>query len=288
MSKSRLSNIERGARGPHQLTDEKVRFQGLSLSGGKADKACFAVIDYFPKHQKVFLTKLFERIKNEESQSADERLLELISENRTHVKYLGIDVPWKLPTSLRSEEAPNEDHIEWANEELKKLNRKKKPKKIFIPYTQRCVELYLANELEEKFIVNQAMGANSAPLLARAMFLYHRIDVPMVEVNAKVALWRIGRSLDVMKSHLRFHRHSVSGEEARRSILQHLVDEDAVFLYEQDRRLMVENNHAFEAFLCALTAFLKFKKLTEPRIAGFPPTEDWVEIPRVSIPWGNL
>ena len=46
-------------------------FLGLSLAGGKTDKSCLAVLEYFPEQKKVFLTKLHEKIKNEEALSSD-------------------------------------------------------------------------------------------------------------------------------------------------------------------------------------------------------------------------
>ena len=96
------------------------------------------------------------------------------------------------------------------------------------------------------------------------------------------------RSLGVARTHLRVHRKAVGGEEARRAILTSLISHDVAFIYEQDRRSMIENNHAFEAFVCALTAFLKFKKRTEPRPGGFPADEDWVEIPKAEMSWKDL
>ena len=46
------------------------RFVGISLSGGKADKACVAVIEYYSLHKKIFLARLYEKIKTEEFISA--------------------------------------------------------------------------------------------------------------------------------------------------------------------------------------------------------------------------
>jgi hypothetical protein len=170
-------------------------------------------------------------------------------------------------------------------EHTKKVQAKKKPKKLFTPYTQRCVEMYLATELEEPFILSHAMGANTAPLLARAMFIRRRLKMPCIEVFPKLSVWRIGKSLHVMKSHLRFHKHAIGGDESRRVILQALSTHNVAFVYDADVKLMIENNHAFEAFICALTAYLKFKGMTEDRPAGFPKNEDWIDFPTNLIRW---
>ena len=297
MSKTRISSTQRKTkRSPEQLAvKEVVRFLGLSLSGGKADKACLAVLEYYPKHGKVFLTKIFEKVKNDEVISADLKIHEFVEQYKGNVESLAIDVPAQTPQCMRCElkcpgfENCSEPHIQWMWDYFKRRNKKKKPRKIFTPYTQRCIEMYLADELEEPFIVGHAMGANTAPLLARAHFLLRRLNkVSVVEVNPQVSLWRIGQSLKVMKSHLRFHRHSVSGAASRKAILEALNENSLAFLYQADMKLMIENNHAFESFICAYTAFLKYKNVTEKRPKNFPKSEDWIEIPEQNIQWKDL
>lgn len=271
---------------------EVHRFIGISLGGGKTDKACVAVLEYYPKHKKVFLSRLVEKIKSDEIHSADFKIHEIIEQYHHEVDLIAFDVPFHLPQCLQCKktcpgiESCKEPHVQWMWEYTRKLHKKKKPRKLFTPYTQRCVELYMSSELEEPFILQHAMGANTAPLLARAMFIKRRLDTPCVEVFPKLSVWRVGRALNVMKSHLRFHKHSIGGEESRREILQALSTHNVAFVYDQDVKLMVENNHAFEAFICALTAFLKFKGQTEPRPPGFPAGEDWIEFPVPAIKWG--
>ena len=66
MSKGRVSSDERIVnRSLVNFSGEVQRFIGISLSGGKADKACVAVVEYFPKFKKLFLSNMFERIKSE-------------------------------------------------------------------------------------------------------------------------------------------------------------------------------------------------------------------------------
>lgn len=263
------------------------------MGGGKADKACLAVLDYYPEHHKVFLSRLVEKIKNEDQVSADLKIRQLVDELSEEAESIALDVPWNPPISFRDSSTENyedsqEPHIRWMWAHTEKLNKKRKPKRLFTPYTQRCVEMYVATELEEPFLLNSALGSNMAPLLARASYLQRRFKLPTIEVSPKIALWRIGRSLQLMKSHLRSHRNAVGGNEARRVVLQSLSENNIVFLYAQDQKSMAENNHSFEAFLCALTGFLKYKGLTEPRPSGFPKKEDWIEIPLQSIRWKEI
>ncbi|KYG62624.1 hypothetical protein AZI87_15125 [Bdellovibrio bacteriovorus] len=273
---------------------EVHRFIGVSLSGGKSDKACVSVLEYYPKHKKVFLSRLVEKIKSDEVHSADFKILEIIQQYHQEIESVAFDVPFNPPFCLRCVphcpgiEGCPEEHVKWMWDYTRKQHKKKKPRKLFTPYTQRCVELYLSTELEEPFNLQHAMGANTAPLLARAMFIKRRLVMPCIEVFPKLSVWRVGRSLNVMKSHLRFHKHSIGGDESRREILNALSSHNVAFVYDQDVKLMIENNHAFESFICALTAFLQFKGLTEARPEGFPRREDWIEFPKPSIKWDSF
>jgi hypothetical protein len=122
-------------------------------------------------------------------------------------------------------------------------------------------------------------------LTARAHFLKRRLKTPLIEAYPKLTLWRIGQALDMPKSYLRFHKHAVDSDEARLFILKTLIEKEIAFVYQQDLRLMVENNVAFEAFLCALTAFLKHRGQTEKPPQGFPKGESWIEFPVKKINW---
>lgn len=262
-----------------------IRFIGISLAGGKSDKACVAVLEYYPENKKIFLSRLFEKIKPEEKISADLKIHELIEQNLSTTEYVAFDAPWRMPNCLSCEkkcpgyESCHESHIEWMWHHQDDKLKKKRPKKLFTPYTQRCIEMYFQTELEEAFHLHHAMGANSAPLLARAAFIQRRLSANCIEVYPKLSLWRIGESLSVMKSHLRNHRDAFGGDESRAQFLQCLSQNNIAFIYHQDMKSMVENNHAFEAFICGFTAFLKYKGLTEKRPKGFPATEDWIEFP---------
>ena len=100
-----------------------------------------------------------------------------------------------------------------------------------------------------------------------------------------MSLWRIGRSLGVQKSYLRFHKHSISGEEIREAIINHLIDRDIAFIYNQDVKSLVANAYTFDAFICGLTALLKFTNQVEKRPKGFPRGEQWVAIPKTNLSW---
>ncbi len=287
MSKRKVSVPERTSRKSTELNKNSriIRFIGVSLAGGKSDKACVAVLEYYPDNKKIFLSRLFEKIKSDEKISGDLKIHELIDQTDESTKYVAFDAPWNLPNCITCQlkcpgfENCHEPHIEWMWHHQDDKLKKKRPKKLFTPYTQRCIEMYFQTELEETFTLHHALGSNNAPLLARAAFIKKRLHVDCIEVFPTLSLWRLGKSLGVMKSHLKNHRAAFGGDEARAQFLLSLNENNIAFIYNQDMKQMVDNNHAFEAFICGFTAYLKFKGLTEKKPKNFPENEDWIEFP---------
>lgn len=299
MSKRKVSVPERAARKSNDVASlgqhgKVIRFIGVSLAGGKSDKACVAILEYYPENKKIFLSRLFEKIKSDEKISGDLKIHDLINQNEANTKYVAFDTPWNLPfCMICALKCPGYEnchlpHIEWMWHHQDDKLKKKRPKKLFTPYTQRCVEMYLQTELEETFNLHHAMGSNSAPLLARAHFIQRRVGVECIEVYPTLSLWRLGKLLGVMKSHLKSHRAAFGGDEARAQFLHSLNENDIAFIYNQDMKQMVENNHAFEAFLCGFTAYLKYKGHTEKKPKNFPENEDWIEFPQKDLKLKDL
>ena len=113
-------------------TNDVVRFLGISLAGGKSDKACVALIEYYPQNKKIFLSRLFEKLKSEEKISVDLKIHDLIDQNKDTLEYVAFDIPWRLPACLTcvkkcpGYENCNEEHIQWMwnyhDEKLKKVS----------------------------------------------------------------------------------------------------------------------------------------------------------------------
>jgi predicted nuclease with RNAse H fold len=268
-----------------RLDLEVVRFIGVSLSGGKQNKACLAVLEYFKNQDKVFLVKLYEKIKTDELQSLDQKIIEIINFYGPEVQSVAFDAPLMQPQCLTCQlecpgiEACQEPQVKWMRGQLSKIKNKKATQKLITPYTQRSVEMYVNTELEVKLDMSDALGANMAPLSARAQFLLKRLSHHVIEVFPRLTVWRLGQTLKIMKSHLLYYRHSVGGEISRQAFLASLSEQAQVFIYKDDMRVMVDNNHGFEAFMNAFTAFLESKGLTEQRPEGFPEKEDWIAFP---------
>jgi len=250
-----------------------------------------AMVEYYPGQKKIFLSRLFEKVKSSGETSADLHLHHLISQCPGKIESVSFDVPLSFPLCVQCKlncpgyESCHEPHIRWMWDNYRTLNKTRKPKRLFTPYTERCLEVHMSNQLEEPFHLPHALGSNLAPLTARAKFIARRLKVPLIEVYPKLSLWRIGRSLHVSRSHLLFHKHSVGGAESRALILSKLGDRNIAFLYEQDVQTMVDNNQAFEAFLTALTGVLAYRGQCEPRPRGFPAKESWLTFPKAHIDW---
>ena len=209
----------------------------------------------------------------------------MIEQLKENTQFLAIDAPLTLPTCVVCElKCPGYENcgvseIKW----MRKINQdslKKKPRKMFTPYTQRAVDLYLSEVEDENLEVQHALGSNLAPLTARAKFLKNRIGIPCIEVFPRLAVWRIGQELKINKNHLRSYRNSIGGEEARHVFLNALTQKAGLFLYQQDMKLLCENPHAFDALITAWVAYLKDQGKTESRPKDFPADESWVEFPK--------
>jgi hypothetical protein len=178
-----------------------------------------------------------------------------------------------------------EPEIDWMWKHYRSKEKKKGPPRLFTPYTERCVEQYLHNQLEEPFHMPHSLGANFAPLTARARFITRRLNFQALEVFPKLSLWRIGNALHIPKNNLRYHRHWDSGTASRQLILTKMMEKNLAFIYDQDVKILVESPQAFDSFLCALTGLLSFLGLCEARPRGFPRREGWIEIPKKVFPW---
>jgi hypothetical protein len=268
-----------------------VRFAGVALGGAKTDKTSVAILEFYPDKKRVFLRSLRDRVTAKGDVLADDALIDVLTKEEHDLASVAFDVPLQLPKCVRCEvKCPGmgkctQPEVKWMREQHAKRAREKRPNKMFTPYTERASEVYIANELEEPFHPSHALGANAAPLTARAHFIGKRLRMPMVEVYPKLSLWRMGCALSIPLSYLRFHKHSVGSEEARHYILKRLIEKEIAFIYQQDLRTMVDDNIAFEAFICAMTAFLKHRGQTEKRPTGFPKGELWIDFPRERIQW---
>ncbi len=257
------------------------------MSGGKNDRTSVAVFDYYESQKKLFLTHIYEHIQQEGDISADQALFEIINGHLENLEYLCIDAPLKFPKCVRCElrcpgyEKCKEVEIQWMWRQHRKRRKDKPRVRLFTPYTQRPAEIYIAHETGENIHPMETLGANIAPLTARAHFLMRRLPMKVraIEVYPKLSVLRIGKSLKIIKSHLSHYKHQVGGDESRQVILQEMVKRDLVFIYQQDFQKLIENPHSFDSFIAGFTGFLKFKDQCEKPPKDFPIKEGWIDFP---------
>lgn len=256
-----------------------LRFAGVALSGGKADKAAVAILDSYPKQKKLFLSKLIEPIRSEEFVSADLKICEVLLQHESNLESVVFDAPLTLPKCVTCQlkcpgfEACQEPEIQYMRKQHVSAERSRK-RRMFTPYTQRAVESWLASRTHLE--VQHALGANAAPLAARALFLRRRLPMPSFEIMARLAVWQLGQQFKVRPSQLRTYRNSVGGEDARRSFLQHMQEYTGIFVYQMDLLPLVEHLHAFEALIASYMGWLHQQELTQAPPPGFPKGEGWV------------
>lgn len=151
---------------------------------------------------------------------------------------------------------------------------------MFTPYTQRALDLFLQELEEDNLEIQQALGANLAPMTARALFIKRRLELPTFEVAPKISVFRLGQKLGVNKTHLLNYRSTTHGEDARRTFLQSLIDKTGLFIYQQDLKILIESYHAFDSLICAIVGQLHSQGKAEPAPDDFPAKAGWAVFPK--------
>lgn len=258
------------------------KFVGLSLGGTKTDKSSLAILEYFPDQQKIFLSEIFEKIKSNIDENSDDQIHRLITERSNELELIGVDTPMTLPKCMRCRlscpgyKVCSEPEIIWMREFYSARNQGRRPERGLSPYTERCSELFISRSLDEPFEVQQPLGANRAPVFARARFIQRRLDRRFVEVPTFVSVWRLGRFMKMNKADLRRYSKAFEGEGVRKIFLEKMVERDLVFIYRQDQKVLIQNLSAFDAFITGLTVLLgSCFKCLQKRPSNFPRGEAW-------------
>lgn len=264
------------------------RFIGISLSGAKNNKTALCALDYYPKQKKLFLSELICNIGPDSESSSDKNLLKHLKAQKK-VKSIAFDVALQLPKCMRCrEKCPGYEkcklqEVAWMRDLYKQRLKDNKNAKWFSPFTDRCADYFLQNELESNFEIQHALSANVAPLTARAHFLLKHIKINCLEVNPKISLWRMGRSLNIQKSYLKYYKNAEDCEEGRLFTLDVFKKREILFIYNQDKQKLVSDDRAYDAMICALTAFLGNRKMLQPKPRAFPRTAIWPSIPKMDV-----
>lgn len=263
-------------------------YLGIFVSGAKNDKTSLCELQYYPKYNKLVLEDLQGKIGDSADALSDENLVNLIKERKS-TKKVGVNVSTQMPPCLRCKlNCPGVtkcrvEEVVWLKKQYELVKKKNKKAKMAMPYTDRPVEYYI-NHFSEKHIENQySLSANAAPLTARMFFLKKHLKKDVLEVHPGLSIWRIGNFLKVQKSYLKYYRNSDDCEVIRLFFLDKLNEVFPIFMYQQDKQMLVANPNAFDAFLCALSVFCEDQKACEPKPKDFPKKAEWMCIPKKDL-----
>lgn len=289
------------------MVRESRRFLGLELAGAKNQRTAIAVLEYYPKEDKIFLLDIHDRIPDERAEAArrmarqpgnitsgDDALLSLLRELRDGVSLLGVNVPLELPPCITCERKSCRDAnrcsgpaVQWMKEISRKAGRAHLKVLEFTPYTQRPVELWVRYQVlsrlqpHERFDIDEALGGNRAPLTARMHFVRrHLSGLHAIETWPKLSVSILSREFGIGRRTLTAYRRLEEGIHAREEILETLAARAGVFIYERDIRKLSQNLAAFDSFICAYTALLAGLSRTVEPPAGFPEASGWVHYPK--------
>lgn len=261
------------------------RFLGVALSGVKTPKTSMAVLEYYPQTQRYALAHIFDQITSKDNKSPDQMLMEHITKT-SNVQSIHIDVPLQFPKTILNIlkcpgfESDTQEELKWMQNFYSQEVSSKKLSRSLSPYTERIPELYWKNKLDEKFVLDHAGGSNKAPLMFRAIYLQHLLkQYSMYEFYPKISVWQIGRAYKIAKSVLRSYAHSVYGQESRELILAQLEKHMNLFAYDVEKRKMLKDINAFNAFIGALTGVYHSNKMTFSKDPGIPKSEAWPHVP---------
>jgi hypothetical protein len=280
---------------------ETKRYLGLELSGAKNQKTSLAALEFYPKERKIFLLDIFDRITHHDGQSGDEAVLEAIREMGPNVTRLGVNVSLELPPCIdckrKSCPLPQEctvPSVKWMRETTRKATKQLAHHSVrvkeFTPYTQRPIELWLRYQVlphlppEHLFEIDETLGGNRAPLSARMNFLKrHLQDIPLIEVSPKLSISILATQLELHRRTISSYRNLEDGAHYREEILTQLSKVSELFIYERDLRKLAQNLTAFDAFVCAYTAWLCDENRCAKNPKDFPVSSGWIHYPNLDL-----
>ncbi len=251
---------------------KKELYLGLNLSGIKKDKSSLLVLEKYRGHNKVVLSNIVYDFKGSKLDFYPDELLKKQILSYKGVKAIGVNFPLFPPPCIGCKKvcpgvkACKVTEVKWLVREYKKANKlsltSSKGRKIPSPYSERALDYYVANLLEEKFPLEPAFGSSRSSFYGRGQFLVKGLKrLEFIETFPKVSLWRIGLKYGLRKSVLRNFYKSEITEDNRRFFLTKI--EKNFFLYEEDKESLIKSKGNFEALLNALSLYFFFNKQGE-------------------------
>ena len=272
------------------------RSLGLELAGVKKHRSAVAVLDYYPKTERLVLLDIERKEIDINSDTELVASLKDLRRGSPHFEGLAVHGPLSLPPYLKdpNKKAPldvsksRDKEVVWMGEFCKSSGEFEKGRS-FSPYLQRPAELWLRSLFRGKVPVPDGLGSNSAPLAARLNVLKPYLPAPLVEVLPRASVQRIAGTLVCPRWIADDYSDVENGTAAREEFIAHLVKRaPQVFVYDKDLEHMVLHIAYFNAFVSALTLFLHSRGFCERPPRNYPTTATWIYIPRKVIDWDNL
>jgi hypothetical protein len=104
----------------------------------------------------------------------------------------------------------------------------------------------------------------------------------LIEAWPKLTVAALAGQLGLSKRTVSSYRRLEEGVQAREDILEALVEQRDVFVYDKDIRKLAASLSAFDAFICAYTALLSDLEQTAKAPPGFPTATGWVHYPNLN------
>ncbi|MBC7387516.1 MAG: DUF429 domain-containing protein [Cryobacterium sp.] len=274
------------------------RYLGLELAGAKNQKTSLSVLEYYPKEQKIFLLDVFDKIAAVGDQTGDQALLETIEEalstRSEGAARMGVNVPTELPPCITECKKKACQHsikspvpaIRWMYELAREASEDDEMEmniREITPYTQRPFEIWARYRIlpmltkEFRFEIDEALGGNRAPLTARMHYLQrHLSHLPITEVWPKLTIASLAQAFRLPKRLIENYRKPEEGYAARVELLETLILQKGIFIYDRDLKKLGQSLTAFDSFLCAYTALLADRGITVKPPKGYPKGASWV------------
>jgi hypothetical protein len=275
---------------------------GLELVGVKIDKSCLVVLDHYPERKRLLMVELIQNAPESKEipppDQVDQKLVQLINDKaspKENFAGLGVHAPLTLPPlfeqGLGTKKIPwmqqnKNPEVRWMKEVWDSLSPQPKA---FSPYLQRPTEIWLRFMTKDHFNVSEGFGANTAPLLARMLFLQPYLPIPINEVFPKASVARIVSSLGMPKWIGAMYSDLEKGIEAREEFLKFFSKKcPQIFIYQRDFDTLIQNLNAFNAWICALTQHLCANSCFEKPPEGYPKNAHFIRIPPRNIDWESV
>ena len=254
---------------------QRARFKtfiGVDLGGGKGRNTAVAVLRLDPRRDDGVEVH---RYGSDDGEAwYDARLVAFLRQHAEDA-VVAIDAPLSLTACVRCQvpacpglEACVDPTVVWFRERARSslsasgkdrssipgYDPAKHRKPLYTPYTQRATEVFLHDE--EGILPRETLGQGMGPLTARAAHLtralapLYTLNEELIEVYPKATIWKLFGEQTART----YKRHHSEQAVRLQAILERLPG--LSFAPGQWREFGLQNDHLFDALICAYTAYL--------------------------------